>query len=101
MIEDDGCPCGVSRGLATAGGFPSSYRLERRQRYAFAVHTITASGGSFPQIRAHASGLPKETYARSPRIAGSLLSQADLPASIAASAVADYGHAAPYIAALF
>lgn len=72
--------------LNTTGGFPASFRFVHGQVYVFAHHISWTTSG--PTLKSYATNIPSATLARSPRVAGGLGGQSDLPASIAAGSIA-------------
>lgn len=69
--------------LDISGGFPASVTLEKGKSYAFG-HFITYTGTN-PTARAYATNLPTPIAAKSPRTAGIVTGQTDLPLVINSS----------------
>jgi hypothetical protein len=73
-----------TRAFATAGGYPATYKIHQGSLYAIGVICVGSSGGNYQStLILSASTVIGDLMGLSPRLAGNLNSQTDLPTSIA------------------
>jgi hypothetical protein len=81
-----------TRTFSTVGGYPATYNLVKGQRYALGVICVGSAGGNYlSTLILSANTSIGAMMAASPRLAGNLNGQADLPASIAAGSFVNRG----------
>lgn len=81
-----------TRAFSTAGGYPATYKIQQGSLYAIGVICVGTTGGNYlSTLILSASTVIGDLMGLSPRIAGNVTGQTDLPTSIASGSFSRRG----------